>query len=80
VFITALENATQTMNASTVSVSDSVATGCTIALIVLLAVRELIGAYSGQRLKLLRRFLLVIIIPLLFVFALIVITRIMDVW
>lgn len=79
-FITAFENTIATAAASTISVPDSLATACTITLIVLLAIRELIGAYNGPRLRLLRRFLLIIIIPLLFVFALIVVTRIMNIW
>jgi hypothetical protein len=78
--ITAFENTIATATSGTISVPDTLATASTITLIVLLAIRELIGAYSGQRLKLLRRLLLIIIIPLLFVFALIVVTRIMDVW
>ena len=60
--------------------SNSFATALIITLIVLLAIIELASAYSSPRLKLLRRCLLIIIIPLLFVFSLIVVINIMHVW
>jgi hypothetical protein len=63
-----------------ITLPDSVGIAAAVALIILLAIGELAPAYGDSRLKLLRRYLLVVIIPLLFVFSFIMITEIMDVW
>lgn len=49
-----------------------------ITLIILLAARELAATHQGSRLRLLGRYLLIPIIPLVFAFALIGITTIMQ--
>jgi len=59
-----------------ITIPDSLAVAVAITLIILLATRELATVRVGSRPKLLGHYLQIAIIPLLFVFALIVITKI----
>ena len=61
-----------------ITVPDSVGIAAAVALIILLAIVEFAHAHGGSRLKLLRRYLLIPIIPLLLLFALVVVTKIID--
>ena len=61
-----------------IEVPDSVGIAAGVALIILLATTELVRAYGSSRLRLLRRYLLIPIIPLLLLFALVVVTKIIE--
>jgi len=61
-----------------ITLPDSVGIAAAVALIILLATKELASAYGGSRLKLLGRYLMIPIIPLLLLFALIVVTKIWE--
>lgn len=61
-----------------ITIPDSLGVAASVTLIILLATRELAIAHGGSGPKLLGRYLQVAIIPLLFVFALIVITKIIE--
>lgn len=61
-----------------ITIPDSLGIAATATLIILLATRELYIARGGLRSKLLGHYLQVAIIPLLFVFALIVILKIIE--
>jgi len=61
-----------------ITIPDSFGVAATVTLIILLATRELATAHGGLRSKLLGHYLWVAIIPLLLVFALIVITKIIE--
>ena len=61
-----------------ITIPDSFGIAATVTLIILLATRELAIAHGGSRPKLLGHYLQFAIIPLLLVFALIVITKIIE--
>ena len=61
-----------------ITLPDSVGIAAAVALIILLATKELASAYGGLRLKPLGRYLVIPIIPLLLLFALIVVTEIWE--
>ncbi len=61
-----------------IEVPDSVAIAAGVALIILLAAAELASAYGSSRLRLFRRYLMIPIIPLLLLFALVVVTKIIE--
>lgn len=64
---------------ATIALPDSVGIAAVIALIILLATRELAAAHGGSRLKLLGRYLVIPIIPLFLLFLVIVVTSIMEI-
>lgn len=61
-----------------ITLPHSVGIAVAIALIILLAAKELASAYGGPRLKLLGRYIVIPIIPLLLLFAVIVVTEIIQ--
>lgn len=61
-----------------IAVPDTIAIASTVILIAILAIRDFVGNYGDLRLRLLNRLLLIIAIPLLSLFAFIVVTRIID--
>lgn len=77
--ISTVTAATTTIAAmATIALPHSVGIAAAIALIILLATRELASAHGGPRLKLLARYLVIPIIPLLLLFLVIVVTGIME--
>lgn len=64
---------------ATIALPASVGIAAAIALIILLATRELASARGSSRLKLLARYLVIAIIPLLLLFLWIIVTGIMEV-
>lgn len=77
---TVVTGMTKIATPAAISPPDSFGLAIAVTLIILLAIKELATAHRGPRLKLLGRYLVIPIIPLLFVFALIEIMKIMDVW
>ena len=66
------------MAMTAITIPDSFGIAVAITLIILLATHELAPVCVGSRPKLLRHYLQIAIIPLLLVFALIVITKIIE--
>jgi uncharacterized membrane protein len=66
------------MAMTAITIPDSLGIAATVALIILLATRELVLAHGGVRSIYLGHYLQIAIIPLLLVFALIVITKIIE--
>lgn len=62
----------------TITVPDSLGIAAAVALIILLAAKELASAYGGPRLKLLGRYIVIPIIPLLLLFAVIMVAEIIQ--
>lgn len=77
---TVVTGITKIATPAAISPPDSFTLAVAVTLIILLAIKELATAHRGPRLELLGRYVLIAIIPLLFMFALIVITKIMAVW
>jgi len=69
---------TATIAMAIISLPDSVGIAAGVALIILLAAAELASAYGSSRLRLFRRYLMIPIIPLLLLFALVVVTKIIE--
>lgn len=66
------------MAMTAITIPDSFGIAATVALIILLATRELVFAHGGVRSIYLGQYLQIATIPLLLVFALIVITKIIE--